>query len=190
MKIRSVVAGLGAAGLLVLGVAGPAQAGKPTEKTLPYAAEFSFNTTDCGLALHIESVNSGRSSIHPVPGSTEAFLFHDSYRFAETITLQSDPEGPFVTTRAHGNFRETHGVLLDPAQPTIYEFTAIDAGRFQMFDAAGAQIFAGNGVFKSTAVFDTRGDGAPGADFIEETSGISHGHETGDFCEALVGALT
>ena len=187
MKIRSVAAGLGVAGLLVTGVAGPAHAGKPFEKSTPYLNEFEFDNEDCGLELHYESVVSGRSSIHPVPGSTEAFLFHDNYRFTETITLVSDPDGPYVTTSAHGNFREIHGVLLDPAEPTIYEFTALDAGRFQMFDSTGAQIFAGSGMFKSTSVFDTGGDGTPGAEFIEQTSEISHGHETGDFCEALVG---
>jgi len=190
MKIRSVAAGFVVAGLLVMGVAGPAQAGKPTEKVAPYAQHFSFDTSDCGLELHYESDVSGKSSIHPVPGSTEAFLFHDSYQFAETITLVSDPDGPFVTTEAHGNFHETHGVLLNPAEPTIYEFTSLDASRFRMFDSRGAEILSGSGVFKSTAIFDTLGDGVPGAQFIEETSGIEHGHQTGGFCDALVGALT
>lgn len=189
MKIRSVAAVVGVAGLLVMGMAGPAQAA-PYAKTSPYANHFSFDTSDCGLELHYESDVSGRSSIHPVPGSTEAFLFHDNYQFSETITLVSDPDGPFVTTAANGDFHEIHGRLLDPAHPTIYEFTSIDTSRFRMFDSSGKQILSGSGVARASAIFDTGGDGVPGATFLEDTFFVEHGNQTGTFCDALVGGLT
>jgi len=190
MQIRSIAAALAATGLVLVGMAGPAQAGKPFEKVDHYEAEFGFDSEECGLDLRFESVVSGRFSIHPTK-STEAFLAHDVYRFAETITLASDPDGPFVTTRAHGNFRETKAVQVDPVNnPNLYAFTSVDAGRFQMFDSSGRQIFSGNGVFKVVDVYDTGGDGAPGAEFVETISEVNHGNEKGDFCKALVGALT
>ncbi len=191
MRIRSITAALAATGLLLVGMAGPAQAGKPFEKVGHYEAEFGFDTEECGLDVHIESVVSGRFSIHPVKGSTQAFLAHDVFRFAETITLVGDPDGPFVTTRAHGNFRETKAVQVDPVNnPNLYAFTSVDAGRFQMFDSSGRQIFSGNGVFKVTDVFDTLGDSEPGGEYVETLSEVNHGGQKGDFCGALVGALT
>ena len=105
MNIRGIAAGLGAAGLLVAGVAGPAQAVQPVAKTTPYAQHFLSTTPDCGLDLHFESDVSGRSSIHPAPGSDEAFLFHDNYQFTETITLASDPDG---CLRDHAGQRQLH----------------------------------------------------------------------------------
>jgi len=190
MKIKNMAAAVSVAGLLVAGMAGPAQAGKPFEKVTAYSEHFAFDHNDCGLDLHVEADVSGKFSIHPAPRSDEAFLGHDRYQFTETITLVGDPDGAFVTTAAHGNWREIRAELLDPAEPTIYAFTAIDAGRFQMFDSSGAPIFAGNGLFRQTVTFDTLGDGVPGAEFIEVVSEVFHGHETGDFCEVVVEALT
>jgi hypothetical protein len=189
MKIRGIAAGLGASGLLVAGVAGPAQAVQPVAKMAPYAQHFSFDTTDCGLNLHYESDVSGRSSIHPAPGSDEAFLFHDNYQFTETITLASDPDGAFVTTQANGNFIETSATLLDPAKPTIYQFTTVDAGTFRLYGPDGTLLVHSTGVFKTTNIQDTMGDKAPGSAFLEETSVEAHGLDRGDFCEAVTSVL-
>ena len=190
MTIRSIVAAVGAVGLLVMGVAGPAQAVKPVQKSAPYSGTDSYNDSDCGLALHVESAFSGRFSIHPAPGSTEAFFAHDQYQFTDRISLAADPDGAYVTARGNGNFREQHATLLDPAEPNIWSFDAIDASAYRVYDSSGAKIFQSTGVARVTATWDTGGDGAPGATFIEETSFVFHGHETGDFCEVLVGALT
>ena len=189
MKIRGIAAGLGAAGLLVAGVAGPAQAVQPVAKMTPYAQHFSFDTTDCGLDLHFESDVSGRSSIHPAPGSDEAFLFHDNYQFTETITLASDPDGAFVTTQANGNFIETSATLLDPAKPTIYQFTTVDAGTFRLYGPDGTLLVHSTGVFKTTNIQDTMGDKAPGSALLEEISVEAHGLDRGDFCEAVTSVL-
>src|SRR4051812_19637988 len=148
MNIRGTAVGLGAACLLVAGVAGPAQAVQPVAKMTPYAEHFSFDTSDCGLALHFESDVSGRSSIRPAPGSDEAFLFHDNYQFTETITLVSDPDGAFVTTHANGNFTEINATLLDPAKPTIYQFTTVDAGTFRLNGPDGTLLVHSTGVFR------------------------------------------
>ncbi len=189
MNVRGIAAALGAAGLLVAGVAGPAQAVKPVSKTTPYAQHFSFPTTDCGLDLHFESDISGRSSIHPAPGSDEAFLFHDNYQFTETITLASDPHGAFVTTQANGNFIETSATLLDPAEPTIYQFTTVDAGTFRLYGPDGTLLVHSTGGFKTTNIQDTLGDKEPGSEFLGETSVAAHGLNRGDFCEAVTSVL-
>jgi hypothetical protein len=190
MRIRRIAAAVGTVGLLVLGVAGPAQAVKPIEKTAPYAGTDSRDANNCGLALHIESTFSGMFSVHPAPGSTEAFLAHDNYQFTDVVTLVGNPDGPFVTITGNGNFREQHATLLDPTQPNIWAFDALDVAIFRLYDSSGAKLWQSTGVAKFTVVFNTRGDGVPGADFIEETSFVFHGPQTGNNCEALVGALT
>jgi hypothetical protein len=190
MTIRRIAAAVGAVGLLVGGMAGPAQAVKPFAKTAPYADTDSRDANRCGLALHIESTFSGKLSVHPAPGSTEAFLAHDNYQFTDVVTLVGNPDGPFVTLTGNGNFREQHATLLDPNEPNIWAFDAIDVTAFRLYDSTGARIWQSTGVAKFTVVFNTRGDGMPGADFIEETAFVFHGPKTGDNCEALVAALT
>ena len=52
----------------------------------------------------------------------------------------------------------------------IYEFTAIEAGQPVVWeDSAGNVVLRDRGVIRHTALFDTFGDGQPGAEFIEET---------------------
>ena len=64
-------------------------------------------------------------------------LLHNRYRFSETITLASAPDGPYVTTEGSGHFVETKARLLDPAKPTIYQFTTVDAGTFRLYSSDG-----------------------------------------------------
>ena len=130
------------------------------------------------------------SFVRPAPGSDEAFLLHNRYQFSETITLASDPDGPYVTTKGSGNFVETRATLLDPNKPTIYQFTTVDAGTFRLYSSDHDVLVSSSGVFKATNIQDTLGDKTPGSEFIEEVSGDFHGHESGDFCEAVTAALT
>jgi hypothetical protein len=95
-----------------------------------------------------------------------------------------------VTTQVSGNFRETQATLLDPAEPTIYQFTGLDAGTFRLYDSEGTLLVSSSGVFKFVNVQDTLGDKAPGSDFIEDVATAFHGNESGDFCEALAAELT
>ena len=190
MKIRSVTAALGTAALMTGGSAGVAQADAPVAPVDHYAGSDSYNVTDCGLRLHVEVTFSGMTFIRPAPGSEEAFLLHDRYHFAETITLVSDPDGPSVTTAGSGNFVETTARLLDPAEPTIYRFTTVDAGTFRLYSSTGEVLVSSRGVFKGTNVQDTLGDKMPSSEFIEEISGDFHGNESGDFCQAIEAALT
>jgi len=117
-------------------------------------------------------------------------LLHNRYRFSETITLASAPDGPYVTTEGSGHFVETKARLLDPAKPTIYQFTTVDAGTFRLYSSDGKVLVSSSGVFKATNIQDTLGDKMPGSELIEEVTGDFHGNESGDFCEAITAALT
>ena len=190
MRIRTLAAATGVVGLLLGGTAGSAQAVAPVDPVEHYSGTDAYDTTDCGLSLHFSVTFGGTYSVHPAPGSDEAFLAHDNYSFSETITQTGVTGGPSVVTHANGNFRETKATLLDPAQPTIYRFTGLDAGTFRLYDAAGHLLVRSDGVFKFVNIQDTRGDKAPGSDLIEELAGAFHGNESGDFCEAVVASLT
>ncbi|WP_148076942.1 hypothetical protein [Nocardioides aurantiacus] len=176
--------------MLVGAAPGIAHAAPPVDPVDHYVGTDSFDTTDCGLNLHSEVSYSGMSFIKPAPGSQEAFLVHDRYRFTEEITLASDPDGPSVTTRGSGTFVETTATLLDPARPTIYQFTTVDAGTFRLHAADGGQLVTSNGVYKATNIQDTLGDKAPGSQLIEEVTGDFHGNESGEFCDAVTAELT
>ena len=190
MRLVSVTAAAGVVGLLLAGMAGSAQAVAPVQPVDHYSVTDSYDTTDCGLDLHFEVAFSGMSFIRPAPGSDEAFLLHNRYQFSETITLASDPDGPYVTTKGSGNFVETRATLLDPNKPTIYQFTTVDAGTFRLYSPDHDVLVSNSGVFKATNIQDTLGDKTPGSEFIEEVSGDFHGNESGDFCEAVTAALT
>lgn len=186
----SVTAAAGVAGLLLSGMAGSAQAVAPVEPVNHYSGSNAYDTTDCGLDLHVEVTFSGMSFVLPAPGSDEAFLGHNRYQFSETITLTSEPDGPYVTTQGSGNLVETSATLLDPAEPTIYQFTSVDAGSFRLYSSDRTVLVSSSGVFKATTIYDTLGDRTPGAEFIEEVTGDFHGNESGDFCKAITAALT
>ena len=189
-RARAVAAAAGTAVLFVGAAPGTAHAAPPIDPVDHYSGTDGFDTTECGLDLHVEVSYSGMSFIKQAPGSQEAFLLHDRYRFTEKITLASNPDGPYVTTRGSGNFVETSATLLDPAKPTIYQFTTVDAGTFRLYSADGAQLVTINGVYKATNLQDTLGDKAPGSQLIEEVSGDFHGNESGEFCDAVTAELT
>ncbi|WP_445257116.1 hypothetical protein [Nocardioides aurantiacus] len=155
-----------------------------------YSGTDSVDTRECGLDLHFEVSFSGTSFIRPAPGSDEAFLLRNRYQFTEKITLASNPDGPYVTTRVSGNFVETHATLLDPAKPTIYQFTTVDAGTYRLYSADGDLLASSSGVFRAVNIQDTLGDKMPGSELIEEVSGDFHGNESGEFCDAVTAELT
>ena len=88
--------------------------------------------------------------------------------------------------RGNGLFSE---IKATQVSGNIYEFVAIEAGQpFVIEDSAGNVIVRDRGVIRTTALFDTLGDGVPGAEFIEETHLSVHGPHPGfaddfPFCE-------
>ena len=88
------------------------------------------------------------------------------------VYTNPDTEEWFVV-RGNGLFTEIKATLVSG---NIYEFTAIEAGQpFVIEDSAGNVIVRDRGVIRSMALFDTLGDGVPGAEFIEETHLSVHG---------------
>ncbi len=146
----------------------------------------------CGLDVHLEQTFSGMFSIRPAPGSDEAFLGHDNYRFTNIFTLNDDDPttNEFLRVEANGNFREQKATLLDPSEPNIYRFTLVDASQYRIYGSDGALRFRNSGVAKITITFDTLGDGQPGGELIDEVV-VEHGYpKDADFCEVLVAELT
>jgi hypothetical protein len=137
-KARSSAAVAGVIALVLAGRPGTAQADRPIirENTTGHASsDFEL----CGLAVHGEETFSGPFSIRPAPGSDEAFLVHDSYRYTNVFML--DGEDPstdeFARVKAHVNFREQQATLLDPSDPNIYQFTAVEASYFRVYGTDG-----------------------------------------------------
>ena len=97
--------------------------------------------------------------------------------FGGTCNLRFDDTNPvteeWFVVRGNGLFTEIKATLVSG---NIYEFTAIEAGQpFVIEDSAGKVIVRDRGVIRSVALFDTLGDGVPGAEFIEETHLSVHG---------------
>jgi hypothetical protein len=191
MNAKRMIAGAAGATLMILATPGAAPAAAPVER-FRYSGVESGAGEVCGLPIAYESTFSGFTSIRPAPGSDQAFLAHQNYQFADIVTLDDDDPSTteFVRVEAKVNFRAQRAVPLDPAEPNVYVFTAVEAGTFSMYGTDGSLLLQNPGNVKIRQTFDTGGDGAPGGITLDET-GVSHGPPvTGDFCEVLVAELT
>jgi hypothetical protein len=177
--------------LLLAGTPGTANADRPTFRE-HYAEQVSSNFELCGLALHEELTIRGTYSIRLAPGSDQAFLAHDNLRYTNVFTLNDeDPNtNEFVTLEAHLNFREQKATLLDPSEPNIYQFEAVEATQYRLYSSDGTLLNRVAGVTKYTVVFDTLGDGQSGGIVLDEVV-VTHGYpKSVDFCGVLVAELT
>jgi hypothetical protein len=180
MKKSAGLAALAVIALLVLG-ASPAAA-KVVDKGF-YSGTESSSFDDCGFTLDVETEFSGHFVVRADKGG-EAFYAHDNFSFRDVVT---NPEtGQWFVVRGNGLFSE---IKATQVKGNIYEFVAIEAGQpFVIEDSAGKVVVRDRGVIRTTALFDTLGDGAPGAEFIEETHVSVHGPHPGfaedfPFCE-------
>jgi hypothetical protein len=182
MKTATVgcLAAMAAIALLTFG-AGPAGA-TVVDKGF-YSGTDSFSFDDCGFPLDVESEFSGHFVLRADKGG-EAFYIKDNFSFRDVVT-NPDTGGWFVV-RGNGLFSE---VKATEVRENIYEFVSIEAGQpFVIEDSAGNVIVRDRGVIRRTALFDTLGDGEPGAEFIEETDVSVRGPHPGfaedfPFCE-------
>jgi hypothetical protein len=148
-----------------------------------YSGTDSFSFDDCGFTLDGESTFYGQALLRVDKGG-EAFFVKDTFWYRDVLT--NPDTGKWFVVRGHGVFHEIKATLVSG---TIYEFVAIEAGQpFILEDAKGNVIARDRGVIRHTALFDTLGDGTPGAEFIEETSTVVHGPHPGfaddfPFCE-------
>jgi hypothetical protein len=177
------VAGLAAlAAIAVLAFAASPAAGTVIESTF-YSGTDSFSFDDCGFTLDVESEFNGHFVLRADKGG-EAFYGKDKFWYRDVYT-NPDTGGSFVI-RGNGLFSE---IKATQVSGNIYEFVAVEAGQpFVLEDSDGNVIVRDRGVIRHTALFDTLGDGVPGAIFIEETHTSVHGPHPGfaddfPFCE-------
>jgi hypothetical protein len=170
--------GFAAAAALILGTA---PAGATVVDGGHYSSEpYSFSHDDCGFDVEVEGTSSGVFRIREGKGKTgTAFYLHDNYSFVET---QTNPEtGAFVTITANAVFNE---VKAQRIEGNIFEFEAVEAGQFRMYDSDGRLVARDRGSVRHHAVFDTEGDDVPGGIFVEDLGADVHGPHPGldDFC--------
>jgi hypothetical protein len=148
-----------------------------------YSGTDSFSFDDCGFTLNVESEFSGHFVLR-ADKDGEAFYGKDNFSHRDVFT-NPETEQWFVV-RGNGLFSE---IKATQVSGNIYEFVAIEAGQpFVLEDSAGNVVVRDRGVIRTTALFDTLGDGVPGAEFIEETHLSVHGPHPGfaedfPFCE-------
>ena len=161
------LAALAVIALLVIG-ASPAAA-KVVDKGF-YSGTDSDSFDDCGFTLNVESEFRGHFVVRADKGG-EAFYLKDNFSFRDVLT---NPEtGEWFVIRGNGLFSE---IKATQVKGNIYEFVAIEAGQpFVIENSAGKVVVRDRGVIRTTALFDTLGDGVPGAEFIEETHLSVHG---------------
>ncbi len=180
---RGMKAGLTAlAAIAVLAFGAVPAAGTVIESGF-YSGTDSYSFDDCGFTLNGESEFSGHFVLR-ADKDGEAFYIKDNFSHRDVLT--NPDTGLWFVIRGNGLFSE---ITATQVSGNIYEFVAIEAGQpFVIEDSAGNVIVRDRGVIRTTALFDTLGDGVPGAEFIEETHLSVHGPHPGfaddfPFCE-------
>ena len=175
-----VMAGLTAVAVLALGAG---TAGTTVIEKGKYSGTDSFSFDDCGFTLEVESEFKGQFRLRADKGG-QAFYGLDNFWYRDVLT---NPEtGQWFVQRGNALFNEIKATLVSG---TIYEFVAIEAGQpFVIEDSSGKVIIRDRGVIRQAGLFDTLGDGLPGAVFLVETHTSVHGPHPGfaedfPFCE-------
>jgi len=128
----------------------------------------------------VPSASSGTFHTRIGKGKTDtAFFAFDNYSFSETQTNPAN--GKFVTITANASFRE---IRAKRVEGTVFEFWAVEAGQFRMYDSDGRLVARDRGSVQFHILFDTEGDDVPGGVQIEEFPPKVHGPHLGfdDFC--------
>jgi hypothetical protein len=165
-----------AAGVSVAG----AVVGFSENYTYSDVSEFS----DCGTTWTASESGSGHV-LARVDKTGQAFLVKDAFRYRTVIT--NDETGKWFVIEGHGVFNEQRAA---PADGTVYSYVFVEAGQPRTVrDAAGNIVLRDRGVTRVTYLFDTKGDGQPGGEYIEDVD-VSFGgpHPTADaeFCSFAI----
>ena len=169
-------------GLLVLAVAGPAQAAPLVREHYSWTDSFSFD--DCGFLITVEAEGEGVFMLKAPRADGAPPYFFDNYEVHETLTAN----GRTVTIDHSGLYKD---LRITHVSGTIYQFVAIEAGQpFVVRDAEGNVLVRDRGVIKTTFQVDTLGDTDLDNDiFIEGSNSVlmvsgPHPGFLFDFCEA------
>jgi hypothetical protein len=165
-----------------------ALAGAPANATVVdrghyYSEPYSFSYDDCGFDVEVDGTSSGVFRLRAGKGETAtAFYGHDNFSFVET---QTNPDtGAFMTITANAVFTE---IKARRVEGTIFEFDAVEAGQFRLYDSDGALVARDRGSIRHRILFDTEGDNVPGGIFLEDLGSDPRGPHPGfeNFCDLM-----
>jgi predicted esterase len=178
-----------AGALLVLGVGIPASpAGATVLPREPFQGTRSYEYSDCGYPIHVDSTFRGAANIRVGKHGKETAFFlrqTSSFREVHTNTLT----GEWFVVRGHSTFREVKATRVEG---NVFEFTQVESGQpFVVEDSSGHVVVRDRGSIRTHIVFDTGGDDQPGGEFVEflgvDVTGPHPGFFT-NFC-AIAGSL-
>ena len=169
------------ASMLVAAVPASAQIDVRGHDSFTYDDTFS----DCGIddiAVHgvVDSVFLARA-VKSSDG--QAWFGHNNYDVRETYTNPAN--GRSFSLQSNGNWREIHAEHLEG---NLWRFDWKDSGAtFVLRDASGAVLVRDRGTVSGSTVWDLRGDGELGGDFVsEEISRLSGVFTDVRWCEDIV----
>ncbi len=174
------------AGVLGVVLAGGSAAQAEVIREEPFSEPYGGVFTLCGIQVVVEGTFS--STLHYRVGKgkvASAFFQHDKYRYSDTVT--NPLTGKFFTTEGKGL---NHDLKATALGGNVFRFTVIQAGQpFAIRDSSGRLVLRDRGVIRTTLLFNTRGDGIPGGDFIEdisvEFSGPHPSFDEASFCATV-----
>ena len=187
MQYRRIAWVAGVASLLVVGLsAAPVDA--EVIKLDPIEGTDSFDYSDCGYPVHVESEFEGKGSLRVGKNKNESVFFlreNVTFREVHTNTLT----GEWFVVRGHYSF---HEVKATHVEGNIYEITQKQSGQpFVIEDSSGRVVVKDRGVIQFRILFDTGGDDDPGGEFVDFLGFEVHGPHPGfstNFC-SFVGDL-
>jgi len=169
---------------LIFGVAG---AGATVIEQQTYSDVESFTLEGCAFPLEGVAVASGHL-LYRIDQTGQVFLAKDTYSFRTTLT--NPDTGRSFSLLGRGVY---HDIAATPLGGTLYQVTAVEAGvPFTIVDSNGRVVLRDRGAIRTTYIFDSYGDGAPGGETVGLLDVVVHGpHPSldGDFC-ALAAELT
>jgi hypothetical protein len=151
----------------LLAVSAPAQAHRPHGDVYssesydePYEFTDDFSCDD-GLTWDVKGHVKGHITIYNVRGSDgQAYLADDRFRFREVWTNPANGRKAYVSGNAH--FRE---IKATHVEGDIWRFLSVTSGKpFVVKNDKGRTVLAEWGQLVLSQLFDTLGDGQPGAE--------------------------
>ena len=108
---------------------------------------YAFSHDDCGFDVDVEGTSSGHFRVREGKGKT-ATAFFELVNFAFTETQTNPENGKFVTITANASFRE---IKARRVEGNVFEFWAVEAGQFRMYDSDGGLVKRDRGSCSSTS---------------------------------------
>ena len=149
----------------------PAQAQQPRGDVYsegPVDDRYRYTDNQCaGLPFKVKGRIRGYETIYNVPGSDgQAYLGDFRHRFREVWTNPANGRKAFAFARK-ARFRE---LRAEHVKGDVWAFiTLLSGAPFVVENDRGRVVLANWGRLKLRQVFDTLGDGQPGAEFIRQS---------------------